>query len=303
VKEQREGAGVNDADDDYLAWIRWLGANRRFGEGDRIGTANLIDGPARRRAVEAIRSRVTVSLARAVAVVLGLDRFAIDLHARSFRGLMDLNADRVELECHGTYNTHMDALNHVGLDGTWYGGFPVTGDGPSIADLAGAGLVTRGVHVDIAATRGVEWVSFDEPVTGDDIDRALDRAGVVFQPGDALLVDMGRDRFTAAGNDPNRPPAESGRGGLGASAARWIVEHEVAILGWDFADSAHASEPPLPIHLLNWAVGLVLIDNCEFSALRATAESGLGVGVGTLVAAPPPIERGTGALVNPLLVL
>ena len=112
-----------------------------------------------------------------------------------------IGSDHLELDCHGILNTHLDGLSHVGLDGTWYGGWALDDSaGPSIVDLAGAGLVTRAVHVDIPAVRGTEWVGIDEPVCGADIDAALAASGVTFESGDALLLDMGRDRYEAAGH-------------------------------------------------------------------------------------------------------
>ena len=56
------------------------------------------------------------------------------------------------------------------------------------------------------------------------------------------------------------------------------------------------------MHLLNWAIGLALIDHCDFEraveSLRAAERS-----VGMLVVSPLKIEGDTGCLVNPLLVV
>ena len=62
--------------------------------------------------------------------------------------------------------------------------------------LAPDGLVTRAVYVDIPQHRGTDWA--DRPVDGADIDAALADAGLVLERGDALCLDMGRDRFEAA---------------------------------------------------------------------------------------------------------
>src|SRR5439155_12434047 len=50
--------------DDYRAWLQGLHADYRFGEHDRLGTANYIDFAARRRAVEAVVDGTPISLAR-----------------------------------------------------------------------------------------------------------------------------------------------------------------------------------------------------------------------------------------------
>jgi hypothetical protein len=59
------------------------------------------------------------------------------------------------LNPHGLQNTHLDALSHVAVDGTFYGGRPVTDAEQGSADvLAPDGLVTRAVYVDIPHHRG-----------------------------------------------------------------------------------------------------------------------------------------------------
>jgi kynurenine formamidase len=285
---------------DYLGWLRDLAAERRFGEGDRLGTTNLIDDAARARAHAAVATATPVSLARPLQPAAsgrgdGKPAFALEVFTTD--GPVAMGSDHVELDCHGKENTHIDGLNHIGLDGTWYGGYAYDDpDAPSIAELATAGLVTRGVHLDIPALRGTDWVDPDQPVTGADLDEALAAAEVTFEPGDALLLDMGRDRYEAAGNEwlvDHNP-------GIGRDGARWIAERGVSIVCWDFLDAFHADEPLAPVHMLNWAIGLVLVDNCDFGRLRAAG--GAPGSTGALVIAPLPIAGATGNNVNPLLL-
>jgi hypothetical protein len=57
----------------------------------------------------------------------------------------------------------------------------------------------------------------------------------------------------------------------------------------------------LPAHLLTWAIGLVLIDNCDIGpAARALAAR--GVSDGLLTVGPLQIRGATGSLVNPILM-
>jgi kynurenine formamidase len=299
---------------EYINWIRTLAASRRFGDRDRLGSANLIDSAARLRALESVRSGVSVSLARPLAPDpsgRGDDRpgFSIEAYSHTMPDATTsgasvvIGSDHLELDCHGTLNTHLDGLSHVGLDGTWYGGWSFDDSaGPSIVDLAEAGLVTRAVHVDIPAVRGTEWVGIDEPVCGADIDAALAASGVTFDSGDALLLDMGRDRYEAAGHSWSfeRNP------GVGADGAAWISDHDVSVLCWDFLDAYHPHHQMVPVpwvsvHLLLWAIGLLLVDNCDFSRLRSALPAGQATGA--LVVAPLPILGATGNNVNPILLL
>lgn len=284
-----------------LEWLRGLAAEQRHGPGDRLGSANLIDDQARRRARDAIETGQSVSLSRPLSggpSVRGDDRPAFTLEIFHQDGPIIAGSDHLELDCHSRLNTHLDGLNHMGIDDTWYAGWrPGDPAGPSIADFAASGLVTRGVHVDIPALRGVPWVEVDRPVTGADIDAALAASAVEFAPGDALLLDMGRDRFEAEGHTATNEASP----GIGIDGARWIADHGVSLLCWDFLDAFHPKQPFVPVHLLLWAIGLLLVDNCEFSRLREALPAGRSTGA--LVVAPLAISGATGSNVNPLLVL
>jgi kynurenine formamidase len=292
--------------EDYYAWLREMASHRRFSNEDRRGTANLIDHAARLRAAESIKTGVTYSLCRPLVEGAnmrgdGLPAFSLE----RFLGTHDdlsLGSDHLELDSHGHEFTHIDALNHIGMDGTWYGGHPLDQPGgPSVADLAVEGLVTRGLFVDIPAARGVDWVSPDEPVSGLDFDVALEASGVEFRPGDALLVYMGREKYQAAGHPYYERYRHEKRPGIGRNGAQWIVEHGVSALGWDFSDANHPSEPVLSVHRLVWAIGLVLVDNCDFSrAIQLLRDNGTSAGL--FCVAPLPLVGATGCNVNPMLL-
>jgi kynurenine formamidase len=292
---------------DVPDWVRALADSRRFGAGDLRGTANLIDTEARSRAAACIRTGESVSLARPL---LGDDYNSTParpgfLHQTWERVAPDgitWNLDHVVLNPHGLRNTHLDALNHVAVNGTCYGGRPVADVAQGTVDvLAPHGLLTRAVSVDIPAYRGTEWA--DRPVDGADIDGALAAAGIVVAPGDALCLDMGRDRFeAAAGHVLGRPDTENDAGGgLSSDGARWVAEHDVSILAWDMLDSREATEAHASAHILTWAIGLLLVDNCDFAALRARHGRGTKV-AGALVVSLVAITGANGVNVNPIVV-
>jgi len=293
---------------EFREWLEALHAQPRFGPGDRAGTANYIDAAARARGVASVTTGEPVSLARAIppdpAVTAGGNPgFTMEVELQHLTPPVAMAVDQIEIHCHGLHSTHVDALNHLGRNGTWYGDYALDDDAaPSIADLVDAGLVTRGVFADIPTVRGTEWVDGDAPVTGDDLDAAVAATGVAFEAGDALLLRMGRDAYEAAGNVYASSVGDPPPPGIGWSGAEWIVDHHASIVGWDFLDTSHASEPPGAVHSLIWAVGLVLIDNCDYRAARA-ALAAAGKGTGLLVVAPLRIPGGTGCMVNPLLLI
>ena len=137
---------------------------------------------------------------------------------------------------------------------------------------------------------------------GDDFDAALAAAAVDFEPGDALVVYMGRDRWEQSGKNMLDARGQEAIPGIGRSGAEWIVEHGVSILCWDFLDSYHASQPAAAVHLLNWAIGLVLVDNCDLGP-AATRLHSEGRASGGLVVAPLAVPGATGCTVRPLLLI
>ncbi len=284
--------------DNFEDWIANLGQRRPFGVGDRLGTANYIDEPARRRAAASIEAGTCLSLARPL-INSGADQGPDDYHLNvvAREGPVSIRTEQLEIRCHGLVNTHLDAINHIAVNGRLYGDrAPDDPDQSSVADLAGHGLFTRGVLANIPAVRGTGWVEPDWPVTGQEIEQAL--GATRFEAGDALLLYMGRDGFEAAGG----AFAGDVRPGAGATAAQWIADNHVSIVCWDFLDSSHPQEPPLCIHRLIWAVGLLLVDNCDLSRVPAGLE-GRATRAGALALTPIAVPGGTGSAVTPLLVI
>jgi hypothetical protein len=302
----------NVANEEYATWLDELAAKNRFGAGDRLGTANLIDDDARKRAADSVVLGACLSLARPIDLEYQGIRSGITIdisHAQigafpnrpPFVGPVDVGNDLAHIGAHGQTQTHLDGINHIGRAGRWYSGFSVTDrDGPSIADIAQHVLFTRGVLVDIPAVRGSDWVDAANPVTGEDIDAALDRQGAEFSAGDALLLYMGRDRFEQAGQSME-VRAGVATPGAGAGAARWIAEHDASILAWDFQDAVIDTEPVFQVHLLIWAIGLQIVDNCDLGAAAEQVRR-TGRSTGELIVATPPVPGATGAIVQPLFI-
>ena len=83
-------------------------------------------------------------------------------------------------------------------------------------------------------------------------------------------------------------------GELVATVAKGGTEHiDQAIAA---AKAAHASA-----HILTWAIGLLLLDNCDFSALRRAHGPGTKV-AGALVVALLAVEGANGVNLNPIVL-
>ena len=107
-----------------------------------------------------------------------------------------------------------------------------------------------------------------------------------------------RPRVTSLGGPESEQDAG---GGLSADGARWVAEHQVSILAWDMLDSREAKAAHASAHILTWAIGLLLLDNCDFAALRRTHGPGTKV-AGALVVSLLAVEGANGVNLNPLVL-
>lgn len=125
--------------------------------------------------------------------------------------------------------THIDALNHFGLNGRIYNGFSASEHlGDRGWRKTGAEkippIVARGVLIDVAALRGVEMLPPGYRIGRQDLVDALERQGTRLQPGDVVLVRTGRMKhYERAAEYMMNPP------GMGIEAARFLVEESGAM--------------------------------------------------------------------------
>jgi kynurenine formamidase len=264
------------------------------------GSLDLIDQAAVTRGLVAASRSEAIAIGRVLTAGAGcsLEQWIVR------QGTATSTHDRVHIECHGTDVTHADALNHFGLAGSFYSADdddPAQGIGMS--DLLDRPIVTRAVLLDLTAGQPGGYVRPDHPVDAHDLQAALDRTAVRVENGDALLLYMGRDRYEDAGHAV-RPIAESpgGRPGVGEHGARWLADQPIGLLGWDFLDAHQSNAFRLPVHALSWAVGLVLIDNCDLGEL-CVALAGKPEPTGLIAVSPLHIRGTSGCAVNPVVVL
>jgi len=126
--------------------------------------------------------------------------------------------------------THIDALNHFGLNGKIWNGFSAHQHlGDRGWNVAGAEnippIIARGVLIDVAAAKGIEMLGDGYRITRQDLVEALDKQGVDIQEGDVALIRTGRMKvYEDAAAYMANPP------GLGMAAARFLVEEKGAMI-------------------------------------------------------------------------
>jgi len=277
---------------------------------DRRGALNNI-APARVTAAASdVRRGRAVSLAAPVVSEAALDNPDPAVHQMTHLGIssgpgLSFAMDRVAMNIHGNADSHIDALCHVIFDGTLYNdvdAHAVTAAGASelSIEVAGDGIVGRGVLLDIPRVRRVPWLEPGDHVTTRDLITAEAAQEVRIEAGDLLFVRVGhRSRRRALG------PWDSAtaRAGLHPAALELLAERRIAVLGSDgnndTAPSA-AEGVDFPVHVLAInAMGLHLLDWLQFDDLVAACEE-LHRWSFLCVIAPLRLRAGTGSPVNPI---
>ena len=286
---------------------RSLSNRGRWGERDQLGALNLITAEKRAAAAAGVRRGRTVSCARPLPTAPAVDNPTPVQHHMTGTHGEGFGADWFGIAPHGMATSHIDALCHIFHEGSLYNGYPsdrVTAHGALELgiDALRDGVVSRGVLLDVPASRGVPHLEKGERIFVEDLEKAEASAGVRVEEGDVLLLATGRwDLREAIG--PWAP--QEGMAGLDASCLPWLHERGVAALGCDGISDVLPSgldDFPIPIHTVAIAVmGLHLLDNLELRDLsRACAEEGRSAFL--LVVAPLVLERGTASPVNPIAV-
>jgi hypothetical protein len=208
---------------------------------------------------------------------------------------------------HGARITHLDGLAHESWDGQLYNGVSAatvtTRQGATQHDVVNArqGVFTRAVLIDIARFRGKPWLEPGETVTRSEVEDFLASTGTVIGRGDGLLLRTGYPALIAA-----RGPVDEravGRAGWHASCLPLFHENDIAFIASDTAQDTRPSGYEMvrnPIHLVGLvAMGLWLVDNCDFEDLSALCEE-FGTQAFAMTFAPIPFSGATGSPVNPL---
>ena len=175
-------------------WMAELSNWGRWGDDDQLGTINLITPKARQRALALATTGVSVSLShdylkepsedatRPIGhMMLGVDR------PGPFR------SDQYTFAYHGYAHSHMDSLCHMMHDGRMYNGF-LRDDEVTTAGCAKLaiinfkqGIVTRGILMDIARLRGVDYLEPGTPIHVEDLEAWERQAGITVESGDIVL--------------------------------------------------------------------------------------------------------------------
>ncbi len=170
--------------------------------------------------------------------------------------------------------THIDALNHFGLNGAIWNGFTAEHHlGDRGWHRTGAEtippIVARGVMIDVAAARGVPMLPPVYRITAEDIEQTLALQQVSLQTGDVVLIRTGRmQQFADAEAFIKDPP------GLSMDGARYLAERGAMVIGADnlsletFPSEVERNWVPVHTYLLA-EMGIPIVELVNLEELSA----------------------------------
>ena len=294
--------------DEVLAYLKEDNNWGRWGDDDQKGAVNMVTDQKRAAAAGLVRTGKAVSLSREFPKLPAGNNPTPAIHymKRNLRGETGGSAvDYYGISYHGTATTHLDALCHVwDHNGMWNGADPmdvITFDGAEWGSIEQwqEGIITRGVLLDVPKHRGEPYVTQESPVHGWELEDIAQEQGVLMEPGDALVVYSGREKWNEAGN-PLWGSDRDLRPGLHASCLRFIKESDCCVLVWDMMDhTPNGYDVPWSVHGAIFAYGIGLLDNALLQPLAETCARE-GRYEFMLTINPLRVVGGTGSPVNPV---
>jgi kynurenine formamidase len=290
----------------------------RWGADDELGTLNLITPDVVKRGVAAAKTGKTFSLAiplsedgPQIGIIEGRDNptrrmLMIDQPSLGDPEGMRTSDDAVTMGLQA--GTHWDSLAHASFLDQIYNGYPTSTITEAGAARCGIGnvtkLVSRGILLDIARTKGKDMLDIPYAITGDDLDEACATQGVEVLPGDVVLIRTGMMQLLKAGQK------EAYFGGTGPSfwSTKWFRDHDVAAVATDNVTFEYLdfekleTEMALPVHVLHLVfMGMTQGQNWDLEELAADCAAD-GVYEFLLEASPEPFVHALGAPVNPIAI-
>ena len=308
-------------EDDVLGYIPTISNWGRWGADDELGTMNNIGPDQIKYATSLVKEGISVSCARTITTERAPDVVAPVLHYMTGSGESSMDTDTNEfvhqqssgdfigMAFHGHWITHIDSLSHMFWNGKMYNNRPASmvttreGATKESIEVLKNGVIGRGVLLDVARSRGVDWMKPGEYILPEELDKIAHEQNIELQQGDILLIRTGHyKRRTEEG--PRSP--EDGYPGLQAACIPWIRTKNIAALGGDTVSDSYPSGYPkirLPIHQIALPyMGLWLIDNCNLEELSQACHR-LNRWEFLFTLCPLRIKFGTGSPVNPIAIM
>jgi kynurenine formamidase len=302
--------GPDTTPQDFVRLQKQLSNWNRWGADDQMGAVNLITPGKRKAALGTVKEGVSFSMARNAEIKEAVDNATPIVRKTTRTGASQpktgiaSTSDTFFISYHGMAHTHMDSLCHFVYDGKIYNGYPsdvVTEDGAAKNSIINFknGIITRGVLMDMARYKGVDWLEPGTAIFPEDLEGWEKKAGVKVASGDVMIIRTGR----WARRDAQGPWPVQQLAGLHMSCAAWMHARDVAILGGDDAQDVLPSRVEgvsQPIHALCIvAMGMPIFDNLDLELVSREAEKRKRWEF-LVTASPAAVPGATGSVLNPI---
>jgi len=312
----------------------------RWGDGDQLGTLNLLTADHVRAAAALVKRGQVFSLGAEFGPdgpwaghawrrntiltmrVDGGDAESLGTHltrhadevaqqtAATWRtGVTRFNEDMVVMPLQAS--TQWDALSHIYYEGQMYNGHPaaaVTSFGATlnaVDQVHEKGIIGRGVLLDLARHRGVDFLPRHASIPPEELDEIAKAQHVEIRPGDIVVTrtGWGWDHFRRLGNGSDWL---GGTPGLSWRCAEWLYERQVAAVASDNCSVETAAQDLkgiwLPFHMLTIRdMGMMMGEIWQLEELAADCATD-GVYEFQIVAPVLRVIGAVGSPVNPIAV-
>lgn len=223
-----------------------------WGKTDEIGTLNMMSDASKLAILSKVKSGKTYDLS--VEYFVGMPSFhALGDPAYQYwlthtprgtvvdnpNGLGNVMNEKVSytgdaISMYTHMGTHIDALNHFGLNGKIWNGFSADEHlGDKGWKKTGAetipAIIARGVMIDIPTSKNVESLPANYRINAADLQEALSKQKISLQKGDVVLIRTGQAKhYEDAHKFLDQYP------GINLDAVKWLIEdQQVMLLGAD----------------------------------------------------------------------
>jgi kynurenine formamidase len=311
LMQAQTGSNHEGTPEDFVQLMTQLSNWNRWGKDDQLGAINLITPKKRKEAVNLVKEGASFSMGRNAEIAGAVDNPQPIISKMTRVGVgapatgIGNTGDTFFISYHGYAHTHMDSLCHFLYNGKMYNGYSqdvVTEKGAANNSIINFknGIITRGVLMDMARLKGVDYLEPGTRIYPEDLEAWEKKARVKVSSGDVMIVRTGR----WARRDAKGPwPITQGLAGLHMSCAKWLHARDVAVLGGDGAQDVLPSGVAgisQPIHaLVLVAMGMPIFDNCDLELVGKEAERRQRWEF-LVTASPAAVPGATGSVLNPI---
>src|SRR5499427_4191705 len=226
----------------------------KWGAGDERGSGNHMKPASVLRATQLIKTGEVIEIAHVLNDKMVINpgrKFDVTVKRTFMNDFSNRRGSNEELVVSeiGQVGTQFDGFAHQSHEDSHYNCFKTgaiaTRTGFTKLGIEKVGmLMTRGVLIDVAALKGVPMLGDTYEITVEDLDGAIKKQNLTFQPGDAIIIHTGWGKLW------NTEPARYAKGnpGIGVKAAEFLLAKDPILLG---ADTAPVEVNPNPDKLIS----------------------------------------------------